>query len=132
MNGKIKEKFKTWRNYYFSPKDFEKKNNWKIYEKLGVKKFQSALMGTIGRILPKNYWNWSNYHIWKTVNKETLNEFINRTKFNESVHVIGVLMCTLSALSATQNLGNGGGGERYSVPIYLYGPQFLLHNITKI
>ena len=74
-------------NFYFRPKKFESKNNWKIYEKLWVKYTQAIVMWTVWKVfrLLKMDSIAGNYFIWER-NERNLRIYIWWTKFNETIH----------------------------------------------
>jgi len=93
---------------YFKPKFFEKSG--KLYETLGVKYVQKAIMGTAGRVLRAIGIDKisGNYFIGKKRDLESLKSYENGTRINELIHTpLTIILAnnTINSL-AEENYGN--------------------------
>lgn len=74
---------------YYDIKDFEK--DWKVYEKLGIKKFQKKIViwiiaNNIERIFKITRNQTNSYFVYNALKKDNLNEFLQLWKYNELFH----------------------------------------------
>lgn len=76
---------------YFEPKSFEKWENGRLYEYLGARYVQKAVMGTVGKLTSKivSSEKGDNYIIGRRHDIKSLKRFEWRTRFNETVHTFG-------------------------------------------
>ena len=85
---------------YFRPKFFEKSG--RIYKWMGIKYFQKAVMGTVGKSMRKSGGGWTadNYFIGKKRDTDSLKYFESKTRFNETVHapvaLYGTILCAIN------------------------------------
>ena len=79
---------------YYKPKSFEKSG--RLYEALGVKYVQKAVMGTFGKIFRKAGFGdiAGPYFIGETPDLSSLKTYEYWTKFNETIHAVPLIWYT--------------------------------------
>jgi len=84
--------FRKVTDVYFRPKFFEKSG--KLYEALGVKYSQKAILGTFGKVIIsiRGYKSAGEYFIGKKRDLKSLRIYEKRTKFNELIHAPQVVL----------------------------------------
>lgn len=75
--------------HYFRPKPFEQKGT--VYEMMGIRPFQRALLKVMVIRKRSAEKHGSNYFIGQRKSVDDLVRFERLTRFNEAVHVLGVL-----------------------------------------
>ena len=93
------EKYTDW---YFRPKAFERWNNGRIYEYLGIKHVKKALMGTLGKRFRKMGMDKdkpNTYFIGRKRDKTSIKKYELKARINEAVHTVFGLHCSYYFIS---------------------------------
>jgi len=85
-DGSIWQKVK---DCYFEPKRPERWKNGRIYEWIGMKKFEKVCR-YIGEKKEKDSGEENNYFIWYK-SEDGLKEFEKKTRYNEAFHLVGIV-----------------------------------------
>lgn len=88
-SGSVLEDALEW---YFRPKEIEKWQNGRIYEVMGIKHVQKAVLAFVGFVGIHPDGPQTNYFIGPKRTAEGLVKFEKSTRFNESVHASAVPM----------------------------------------
>ncbi|MCF7866678.1 hypothetical protein K9L67_03390 [Candidatus Woesearchaeota archaeon] len=104
--------FQKIKDVYFKPKSFEKWKNGRVYEWIGAKYIQKAVMGTVGKLgrsIGRDEESGTNYFIGKQLNLDALETYERKTRFNEMLHAPQIIW---NASVLVKYLGDGNyGGE---------------------